>query len=438
MVAGTHSSVGKTTASLCIAAALKKRGFAVQPFKVGPDFIDPTHYSFCNPTVIPAVNLDVFMMGEEGVEQSFKRWLSDSDFGIVEGVMGLYDGYKLTTFASSAHVARILSIPVILVMDVKGMANSALAVFKGFKTFEDVNIAGVIFRGVSEAYFQRIRRLFENEGVRVFGYIPDNDALKIPSRHLGLKLGMEVEKDWKAFAETGESYLDIDRILEASAQVEVEEYYSSKAGTQTADAPTIGIPFDSCFAFYYADNLDVLKKIGKLEFFSPLKGELPQCDAYYIGGGYPELYPELSPYAKKFAKICQDEIPVYAECGGMMFLAREIRKDESGSNSHSESKSKIKMAGVLDLDIIFTQKLQALGYVKGEIIRSNPIFRSSFRGHEFHYSYAEADDDVVFAFKTDGKGIKGGYDGAMVYKTVAGYSHIHFFSTKISMECKRG
>jgi cobyrinic acid a,c-diamide synthase len=436
MVAGTHSGVGKTTVSLCIAAALKKRGLTVQPFKVGPDFIDPTHYSFCNPDVIPAVNLDVFMMGEDGVKRSFKRWLLGSDFGIVEGVMGLYDGYKMTTFASSAHVARILGIPIILVMDVKGMANSALAVFKGFKIFEGVNLAGVIFRGVSEAYFQRIRRLFENEGVRVFGYIPDNDALKIPSRHLGLKLGMEVQKDWKAFAEAGESYLDIERILEVSAKVEVGCFESEPENPE--NDTTIGIPFDSCFAFYYADNLDVLRRLGRLVFFSPLRGELPECDAYYIGGGYPELYPELSPYAKKFAKICQDEIPVYAECGGMMFLAREIRKDDSESRSESGSRLKIKMASVLDLDIIFTPKLQALGYVSGEIIRSNPVFRSSFRGHEFHYSYAEADDDVVFAFKTDGKGIKDGYDGAMVYKTVAGYSHVHFFSTKISMECKRG
>ncbi len=435
MVAGTHSGVGKTTASLCIAAALKRRGLAVQPFKVGPDFIDPTHYAFCKPAVTPAVNLDVFMMGEAGVLQSFKRWLSGSDFGIVEGVMGLYDGYNMTSFASSAHVAGILGIPVILVMDVKGMANSALAVFKGFKTFEDVNIAGVIFRGVSEAYFQRIRRLFEGDGVRVFGYLPDDDSLRIPSRHLGLKLGMEVERDWKVFAEAGESYLDIDRILDVSAQVDVESF-DSEPGNPETDT-TIGVPFDSCFAFYYADNLDVLKKFGKLEFFSPLRGELPECDAYYIGGGYPELYPELSSYAKRFAKVCEDEVPVYAECGGMMFLAREIRSD-SESGSHSGSESKIKMAGVLDLDVIFTQKLQALGYVKGEVIRSNPIFRSSFRGHEFHYSYAEADDDVVFAFRTDGKGIKEGYDGAMVYKTVAGYSHIHFFSTKISIERERG
>lgn len=425
MVAGTHSGVGKTTASLCIAAALKRRGLAVQPFKVGPDFIDPTHYAFCKSDIVPAVNLDVFMMGEAGVLQSFKRWLSGSDFGIVEGVMGLYDGYNMTTFASSAHVAGILGIPIILVMDVKGMANSALAVFKGFKTFEDANIAGVIFRGVSEAYFQRIRRLFEDNGVRVFGYLPYNDSLKIPGRHLGLKLGMEVEKDWKVFAEAGENYLDIDGIVDVSAQIEVESFESEPGNLETDTA--IGIPFDSCFAFYYADNLDVLKRFGKLEFFSPLKGELPECDAYYIGGGYPELYPELSSYAKRFAKVCEDEVPVYAECGGMMFLARGIRKGDSF----------IKMAGVLDLDIIFTQKLQALGYVRGELIRNNPIFRSSFRGHEFHYSYAEADDDVVFAFRTDGKGINEGYDGAMAYSTVAGYSHVHFFSTKISMERKR-
>lgn len=416
VIAGTNSGTGKTSISIAITAALMKRGLKVQPFKVGPDFIDPTHYSFCE----WAVNLDAFMMGEEGVRKSFNRWSCGKDVAIIEGVMGLFDGYKLSDFSSTSHIARILNVPVILVMDVRAMSLSALAVYEGFKNFDPrIEVAGVIFNNAS-SFHERLKRVFEDRGYRVLGVIPKNDLLKVESRHLGLHLGLEVERDWKELAEFAEQHIDVDGILDISPEFEVECQEEEEKKEKDSEFK-IGIPFDQAFSFYYRDNLSILSKLGELVFFSPLKGEVAECDAYYIGGGYPELY-EFPRFVKFIRKEALDGKPVYGECGGMMVLSRKI--EIAGG--------KKKMAGVLDIDVEFTERLQALGYVRGEVIARNPFFEKAFRGHEFHYSRAHADGDVKFAFKTDGKGIDGGYDGAMAYSTLAGYTHIHLYSTVIS------
>jgi len=413
VISATHSGAGKTSISLAITAALMKRKLRVQPFKVGPDFIDPSHYSFCG----WAVNLDAFMMGEDGVKRSFSRWMSKKDVGIVEGVMGLFDGYRLSAISSTAHIARILNLPVILVMNVRAMSLSALAIFEGFRNFDkDLNVVGVIFNSATQ-FHQKLKRVFEDRGYRVFGVVPKSEILEVESRHLGLHLGMEVERDVKALAEFAEEHIDLDGILEVSETdievIEVNETLNEDAGL------TIGIPFDQAFSFYYRDNLEILKRIGNLHFFSPLKGEKVDCDIYYIGGGYPELY-EFPEFLKFIRREALDEKLIYGECGGMMVLSRSLENEEK----------KRKMAGVLDLDVIFTKKLQALGYVKGEVIRNNPFYQKNFRGHEFHYSYAVPDEDVRFAFKTDGKGIKNGFDGVLAHRTLAGYTHVHFYSTE--------
>lgn len=413
VIAGTNSGSGKTSVGVAIASALKKRKLRVQPFKVGPDFIDPTHYSFCD----YGVNLDAFMMGDEGVRKSFCRWMAGKDVALVEGVMGLFDGYKISTFASTAHVAKILNIPVILVMNVSSLSLSSLAIFEGFKNFDkELNFAGVIFNNAT-SYHEKLRRVFEDRGYRVLGIVPKNELLKAESRHLGLHLGSEIKRDINALADFAEDHIDIDAILEISeihVDCEVYDEFPERDGF------TIGIPFDNAFSFYYRDNLEILKRFGRLEFFSPLKGESIECDAYYIGGGYPELY-EFPEFLRFIRKEAMNEKPIYAECGGMMVLSRIL----------STGGRKRKMAGILDIDVEFTDRLQALGYVKGEVIRENPFFKGEFRGHEFHYSRAFADSDVKFAFKTDGKGIENGYDGALTHNTLAGYTHIHFFSAEL-------
>ncbi len=418
VIGGTCSGVGKTTVTLCLASALKRRGFKVQPFKAGPDFIDPTHYRFLD----YAVNLDVFMMGEEGVVKSFAKWMEGKDFGVIEGVMGLFDGYGFTEYSSTAHLARILDIPVIIVLDVKGMSVSSLAVFEGFKNFDrDLKLVGVIFNRCSEALYSKLKRIFEDRGYGVFGHLPELKELAVGSRHLGLLLGDEVDMDWRVLAEIGERYLDVERIVEVS---EVNfEYEFDEESIDDFKGLRVGIPFDQAFAFYYRDNLEVIRGFAELVFFSPLKGEWVECDAYYIGGGYPELYPELKAFGKFIRKEAEDCKPIYAECGGMMFLSRGIRVGGRW----------LEMAGVLDMDVVMTDRIQALGYVRGTVIRENPFISGSFRGHEFHYSYALPDEDVRFAFKTDGKGIRDGFDGATVYNTLAGYTHIHFLSTSFGV-----
>lgn len=419
VISGIQSGTGKTSISIAITAAIMRRNLKVQPFKVGPDFIDPSHYSFCE----WAVNLDSFMMDEDGVRRSFSKWMNGKDVGIIEGVMGLFDGYRLSTFSSTSHIAKILNLPVILVMDVKAMSLSALALFEGFRNFDrGLNIAGVIFNNATR-FHQKLKRVFEERGYRVFGVVPKSEILEMESRHLGLHLGMEVDRDVNALAEFAEEHIDLDGILEVS---EIHnEFYKVEKDFEENGNLRIGIPFDQAFSFYYRDNLEVLKKIGRLEFFSPLKGERVDCDVYYIGGGYPELY-EFPDFLKFIKKEALDEKPVYAECGGMMVLARSLESEET----------RRKMAGVLDIDIVFTKKLQALGYVKGEIINENPFFDTGFRGHEFHYSYAIPDSDMRFAFRTDGRGIDNGLDGALAYNTLAGYSHIHFYSTKFLPELR--
>ncbi|WP_456369764.1 cobyrinate a,c-diamide synthase [Geoglobus sp.] len=415
VIAGTNSGSGKTSISIAVTAALMKRGMRVQPFKVGPDFIDPTHYSFCE----WAVNLDAFMMGEEGVKRSFVRWVRGKDAAIVEGVMGLFDGYRLSDYSSTAHVARILDIPVILVMDVRAMSLSSLAVYEGFRNFDPrVRVAGVIFNNATQ-FHERLARVFEDRGYRVFGVVPKNEMLKVESRHLGLHLGMEVKRDWRKIAEFAEQHIDVDGILEISEHDPDLEDADERITGKTEFR--IGVPFDQAFSFYYRDNLSILSELGELVFFSPLKGETTECDAYYIGGGYPELY-EFPKFVKFIRREALDEKPIYGECGGMMVLSRQIEID---------GKRK-RMAGVLDVDVEFTPRLQALGYVRGEVVRDNPFFHGTFRGHEFHYSRAYPDQDVRFAFRTDGKGMVDGWDGAMAYRTVAGYAHIHLYSTVIS------
>ncbi len=419
VISGTHSGTGKTSISLAITAALMKRKLKVQPFKVGPDFIDPSHYSFCE----WAVNLDAFMMGEDGVRRSFSKWMNGKDVGIVEGVMGLFDGYRLSDFSSTSHIARVLSLPVILVINVKAMSLSALALFEGFRNFDrELRVAGVIFNNATR-FHERLRRVFEDRGYRVFGIVPRIDVLETESRHLGLHLGLEVKRDVGALAEVAEEHIDLDGILEIS-EIQNGFHEAYEEPDESVDL-RIGVPFDQAFSFYYRDNLEILRRSGELEFFSPLKGEKVDCDMYYIGGGYPELY-EFPQFLKFIRKEALDEKPIYAECGGMMVLSRSL---ENGGRRR-------RMAGVLDLDVIFTERLQALGYVRGEVIKNNPFFRKGFRGHEFHYSYAVPDGDVMFVFRTDGRGIDSGLDGALSHSTLAGYTHIHFYSTDFSVKLR--
>ena len=331
IIAGTHSGCGKTTIATGIMAALTARGKKVQPFKVGPDFIDPSHHTrICGR---PSRNLDPFMMGEEGCIDTFIRATHGDDIAVIEGVMGIYDGVDGTDCASTAHVARILNAPVILVVDVKGMSRSVHALIRGFKDFDSsISFAGVILNHVGSI---RHRHMIEGSlPLPSFGWIPRREDIAIESRHLGLKMAHEtgsMEKTGRLI----EEFCDLDAIV-ASAQKSPVSTPQKKIVQPEKRKPiraTIGVALDDAFCFYYQDNLDRLRASGaELVFISPLTGRLPEVDALYLGGGYPELHLpalESSPFTREVKSAVDAGMPVYGECGGLLYLTREIRSDRT-------------------------------------------------------------------------------------------------------------
>ncbi|MDD3257456.1 MAG: hydrogenobyrinic acid a,c-diamide synthase (glutamine-hydrolyzing) [Methanocorpusculum sp.] len=420
IIAGTHSGCGKTTTSSGIMAALRARGLVVQPFKVGPDFIDPSHHSVvCGRE---SRNLDPFMMGEDSVRRSFISACEGADIAVIEGVMGLYDGVDGGDMSSSAHVARILDAPVVLVTDIKGMSRSVLALIKGYKEFDPrIRFAGVIMtKGGGEKH----KAMTTGElTVPLLGWIPRCDMLAVESRHLGLMMGSEDSrmKDAGAFIE---EHCSLDELLSAAANT--SEISAESGSVQNECRARIGVAMDEAFCFYYRDNFDYLRNKGaELVFFSPIHDHLPEADAYYFGGGYPELYGEslANSFCKAEIKRAADSgRPVFGECGGLMWLNRSITTQD-GHN--------YKMTGLLDADCIMENRFVALNYVVGKVTEASIIpAGTNFRGHEFHYSRTVPDADVRFSFTLErGDGICDGKDGITAGSVLGGYTHMYFGAT---------
>jgi cobyrinic acid a,c-diamide synthase len=419
LIAGTGSGVGKTTVALGLMAALSKK-YKVQPFKVGPDFIDPSHHThICKR---PSRNLDSFMMGERGVLETFKRASEGADFCIIEGVMGLFDGLDSTEIASTAHVAMILNVPVVLVVNAHGVSRSIAAVVKGFSEFDNVNIQGIILNNTgSSRHVRLIMDSLKSAGfdIPVIGALPRNPGLSIPSRHLGLHMAGENNLNIAALSEFIETNINMESVKTTASNFispdidlnEPEERFDVK----------IGIAHDSAFCFYYQDSFDALKSLGaELIFFSPMSKNLPEVDGIYLGGGYPELYArelEASPTRQQIKKAAYDGMPIYGECGALLYLNESLETDRS-----------YKMAGVLGASSRMTDKLVALGYTEAETLADSPITRKGkiIRGHEFHYSVTDCDRDAHFAYKLRrGKGISSGKDGLLEHNTLASYMHTH-------------
>jgi cobyrinic acid a,c-diamide synthase len=418
LLAGTHSGVGKTTVALGLMAALRERGLAVQPFKVGPDFIDPTHHSaVCGR---PSRNLDTFMMGVEGIRRSFCLGVEGADVAVVEGVMGLYDGLDATEVASTAHVAKALEIPVVLVINVHGMSRSAAALELGFANFDPgVRIAGTILNRVgSERHLSILRRSLR---LPIFGALPRTPSIELKSRHLGLEMGFEREHDIKALASLVEEHADLDKILELTCQ----PCPAPVAEVLPEGRVRIGVARDEAFCFYYQENISELERLGaRPVFFSPMREELPGVDGLYIGGGYPELYSdqlERGRAREQIRRASEDGMPIYGECGGLIYLSEAIVFGDSRS----------RMVGALPASTVMTESLQALGYVEGEVVRSNPVVAlgREIRGHEFHYSRLDCHGDARFAYRLKrGRGIRDGWDGLMEHSTLGSYLHTHFYT----------
>lgn len=429
LIAGTHSGVGKTTVSMGIMAALKHRQLKVQPYKVGPDYIDPSHHTaICGR---PSRNLDTYMMGTDGVKQTVARTARDADIIVVEGVMGLFDGIDSTEIASSAHVAKTLDLPVILVINVHGMSRSAAALLKGYSEFDpEVRIVGVILNQVGS---QRHAELIKNSlpgNIPIIGKIPRRKDIEVPSRHLGLYMAHEKDYNTEEMAAFIEENVNLDAVLELAESYLIPEIEN----TEKIEAELkIGVAWDPAFCFYYQDMFDAFRDQGaEVIFFSPMAGEIPDVDGIYLGGGYPELYAEIlenSETTRKLKGLAADGLPIYAECGGLLYLCGTY-----------EVEDKIyKLADVVPANTRMTNRLKALGYTEARPLDKN-FASHNIRGHEFHYSLTECDKDARFAYEMiRGKGIQNSYDGLLEYNTLAGYMHSHpasFPVDKFVQKCK--
>lgn len=445
LIAGTHSGVGKTTVAMALMAAFARR-CVVAPFKVGPDYIDPSHHTaICGR---PSRNLDTFMMGEDGVRETFARAAAGTDICVIEGAMGLYDGMGSDDTASAAHVARVLGLPVILVVDVRGVSRSAAAIVKGYCDFDKrINVAGVILNKVgSTRHGDMIRTAIQQElSVPVVGEIPKSSRIELPSRHLGLYMAHEgYRMDYVTELESlAADHLDIPAIRDIAQQAQDAEYAAaddvdgggscggigSSVGGVDGDATgddgsarhdiTIGVARDPAFCFYYRDLIDSLKRDANLVFWSPLADDLPEADGFYFGGGYPELYArELSARSntgKKIKDAAADGVPIYGECGGMIYLCESLI--DLDGNAYP-------MAGVLPAETTMTNRLQALGYTDATVSGNPVVPAGRIRGHEFHYSETDCTPDVRFAYRMNrGKGIRDGMDGILEYATLGSYMH---------------
>jgi cobyrinic acid a,c-diamide synthase len=418
VIAGTWSGCGKTTVARGLMAAFTARGLAVQPFKVGPDFIDPSHHTAICGRV--SRNLDPFMMGEDEVTSVFTRASEGADLAIIEGVMGLFDGADGGHTSSTAQVAELLSAPVILVVEPKGMSGSVHAVIRGYATHRPgTSLSGIIFNRVGSPRHRAL--IGAGLSARALGWIPRREDLVLGSRHLGLVMASEVEPG-AGHAAIFEECCDLDTILgiaRAAPPLPDPEVLPPAKPARTR----IAVARDAAFCFAYQENLDRLLRAGaRLTFFSPLSDPLPRAGGLYLPGGYPELHAEAlaaSPFLRELREACDDGMPVYGECGGLITLSESL-----GAEGREYP-----MAGVLPARAFLTGKVQALGYVEGRATGSASALVPgiALRGHEFHYSRLECGRDARFSIRLSrGTGIRDGLDGLTAGNTVGSYTHAYF------------
>jgi cobyrinic acid a,c-diamide synthase len=431
MLAGTSSNVGKTTVTMGIMAAFKKRGLRVKPFKTGPDYIDPMFHRFV--TGEPSINLDTWMLDEEIIRGLFFRRLDEENgLGIAEGVMGLYDGHSLESeVGSSAYLAKTIGAPVILIIDGRGMAKSAAALVKGYVDFDpEANIVGVIINRISsKSHYLLLKEMIEAyNDVTCLGYFPNNPDIVMDSRHLGLVPVEEIadfrEKVDKAGA-LAEAHIDLDKLWEISKHDQPVSAFIDPflAYADKYQGLRIGVPKDRAFNFYYDDNFKALANAGvEVVTFSPLNdARLPEyLDGLYIGGGFPEIFgAELAANTLMIADIkdkLEAGLPCYAECGGLMYLTNSMTLNSGETNP---------AVGFFDADSTMTKRLQRFGYVDISAYLGGKSI--AVRGHEFHHSLVSSDEVLPTAYVITKKG-KTWTCGYRQKNVLAGYPHIHFYS----------
>ena len=437
VIAGTQSGVGKTTATLSLVATLHEKAMLVQPFKVGPDYLDPGYHNLFSGGK-KSRNLDGFLLSEDYIRDSFRRNTERADVAVVEGMMGLYDGCRpMNPTGSTAHIAKTLGLPVILVVDAQKMAQSAGALILGFKHFDpEVNLRGVIFNRVAgPGHYEFLKKSISPEwGVEMLGYIPANREIEIPERHLGLCSALENPLSVTFFDSLKKvsEFLEIDRLLEVTrlnpardcSEFSREETAGEKPALREKAKVKIGVAFDEAFSFYYEDNFDLLRNAGAdLVFFSPLyRDALPEgLDALYIGGGFPELFaPKLSrnlSMIESVQKFAKENHFIYAECGGLIYLAENFKDGEG---------QVYPMVGIVPGQVEMTSSLQSFGYKEMKTRATTFLFTKNevLRSHEFHYSqWTPAQPSFETPYEIQDK-----EDGYWSYPVLASYQHLHFGS----------
>ena len=511
MIAGTHSGVGKTTVMFALEALARRKGLTVQPFKGGPDYIDPGFHHMAS--MRKCRNLDLFLLSPETVKQTFARTSQDADLALVEGMMGLFDGKNAEGEGSSAEIAKLLEIPVILVVDGSGLAGSAAAIVLGFQKLDpNVHLSGVIFNFVNhDGHFQYLKRAVESKpGVACLGFLPREKGIGIPERHLGLITAVEnksaaerisqagalLEKhlDWEAFLRCsslratagwssggrplglpvpddrfGEESEAIQHVIPAPAEIRrglanlcggkagIYQFRSIPESINRGSSPPIrhktrrfgddislamppcndgkvafriGVARDEAFSFYYEDNFDLLREAGaELCFFSPLEDrQLPEnLDLLYFGGGFPELYAERlsanQAMIEGVRRFYRDRGRIYAECGGLMFLA------EFFCNAQGREYA---LAGLVPGKIRMTERLQNFGYKELETASKTFLFDpgKKLRSHEFHYSIWDGEGKYAPVYRIGNRA-----EGFVSERLIASYQHLHFGSDPEILDC---
>ncbi|MDH5777257.1 MAG: hydrogenobyrinic acid a,c-diamide synthase (glutamine-hydrolyzing) [Gammaproteobacteria bacterium] len=429
-ISAAHKSSGKTTLSIGLSHALHQSGKTVQTFKKGPDYIDPMWLS--SATSRRCINLDFYTMQHEEIQQRFQSYSQGADVSLIEGNKGLYDGLDIDGSNSNAALAQLLKTPVVLVIDVRGVTRGIAPLLLGYQNFcKDIHIAGVIFNQVGGSRHEsKLRTVIEHyTDIPVIGAVAKNPEMNIDERHLGLVPSNEAQHVRNKIETIGKlvaDQVDLSKLIEISQQAPKLNKIKISPCTKIKADIKIGIACDSAFGFYYQDDFDALQQAGaELVFFDTLKDEkLPEVDGLFIGGGFPESFLEElnanQPLRDSIRSAIDNDLPAYAECGGLMYLARKISwKDQSYD-----------MCGVIPADIQMHEKPQGRGYTRlqetAHQLWPTDSTAQEIMAHEFHYSgLVNQDNDLNYAYKVcRGHGIDGENDGIVYKNLLASYTHL--------------
>ena len=435
LITGDRSGSGKTSITLALTALLAQK-FRVQTFKVGMDYIDPSYLAAASGR--PCRNLDSYALSTDQIHEIFSYGCRNADIALVEGVRGLYEGADaLTDSGSTAAIAKELSLPVILVVSAQSITRSAAALVKGFQEFDpEIRIVGVILNMVKAGTHKAkaVAAIEHYCGVPVIGAIPRMEEMQLTMRHLGLVPYREgagkgnFDTRVRTITEMIGKYVDLDRLL-ALMKDDVMPAKTAPSFEKTVEQDVrIGVAFDEAFNFYYADLFDVLRSLGaEPVMFSPVHDRLPEADGYIIGGGYPELYArELEsnePIRDAIRDVSKNATPIYAECGGLMYLTDRIILNAGWQGAAEDQHSE--MCGVFSGETRMPAR-RVVSYVEGTSDADSPVGAAHFRGHEFHHSDVVLSPDTRYAYCLyRGIGIRDMLDGAVIDNTLGSYTHLH-------------